>query len=157
MQVTDTDAQDAAQAQLGKNHDQNIRDNRSPDNSETSNVASSSTSDPRKSSDGTPPLTTSSGGQSRPETLGKSDTQSKKKPADPNDGFEPWERELMEEMLNDVKGHLGEHLYTLLYLVSHSHPSSVPDSFLGRRGYCKQFPFQCRPVSPCKAALKPLV
>lgn len=102
VQVTDTDAQDAAKAQLGKNHDQNIRENRSPDMSE---VAGSTNSDTQKSSEGaTPP----NPGPQRAETLGRSDAQNKKKPADPNEGFEPWERELMEEMLNDVKGHLGE-------------------------------------------------
>jgi hypothetical protein len=104
VQVTDTDALDAAQNQLGRNHDQNVRENRSPEMGESStNVASSVTSEPPKSSEGTLPATTSSGTQQ------KADTQSsKKKSADPHDSFEPWERELMEELLNDVTGHLGK-------------------------------------------------
>ena len=105
MQVTDTDALDAAKIQLGGNYDQNSRENRSSEMGESStNVASPVTSEPPKGSEGTPPPTTSSGTQQ------KADTQSsKKKPADPHDPLEPWERELMEELLNDVKGHLGKH------------------------------------------------
>jgi hypothetical protein len=104
VQVTDTDAPDAAKNQLGRDHDQNFRENRSSEMGESNtNVASPVTSEPPKSSEGTPPPTTSSGTQQ------KTDTQSsKKKAADPQDSFEPWERELMEELLNDVKGHLGE-------------------------------------------------
>ncbi|KIM21517.1 hypothetical protein M408DRAFT_80444 [Serendipita vermifera MAFF 305830] len=104
VQVDDTDAQNAAKAQLGRNHDQNIRDNRSPDTGESSKAPSTFNSDPRKSVEGLNQQTNGSGGPQRSDTLGRSDA--KKKPADPNDGFEPWERELMEEMLNDVKGHL---------------------------------------------------
>jgi len=101
VQVTDTDAPDAAKN--GRDQDQ-FRENRSPELGESStNVTSPVTSEPPKSSEGTPPPTTSSGTQQ------KADTQSsKKKPADPHDSFEPWERELMEELLNGVKGHLGK-------------------------------------------------
>jgi hypothetical protein len=134
VQVTDTDAQDAASHQ---SHNQNIKENRVPEIGESSNnVAISVTSDPPKSSEGTPP-TTSSGTQQKAETQ-KTDTQSsKKKPADPNDQFEPWERELMEELLNDVKGHLGKQPYRGYRLGSRNHSSPLPYAFLGRRRCCE--------------------
>jgi len=99
VQIIDTDNQSAVQGQ---------NKSRLPEVSDPSNIASSPTTEPPKGSNSTLPTTIGSGGQQKTDTSQKADTQSKKKFASPEDPFEPWERELMEELLDDVRGHLGK-------------------------------------------------
>lgn len=62
--------------------------------------------------------------------------------------FEAWEREEMEKLLGELRGHLGERFPTS-NLLTCDHPTNISTShisntILGRRGHCEQFPVQCR-------------
>ena len=77
----------------------------------------------------------------------KEKEKERKKPARPDqEPFEALEREEMEKLLGELRGHLGERFSKLLAcdrLVDTS-ISRIPDTILGRRGHCEQFPLQCR-------------
>lgn len=60
------------------------------------------------------------------------EAQAKKKSAASDDPFEPWERELMEELLNDVKGHLGLIPFCARENTPLMNLSTIPYSFLRR-------------------------
>jgi hypothetical protein len=101
VNIEDTDVKKAAEDQLGKNPDEAVRENRVAEPADSSKLASPFTSTQRLSSEETRTQTASE--HHRPESQAK-------KPATAtaaDDSFEPWEREFMEELLNDVKGHLG--------------------------------------------------
>lgn len=62
--------------------------------------------------------------------------------------FEAWEREEMEKLLGELRGHLGEGFFTseppmCEHLVDTS-ISHIPNAIPGRRGHREQFSFQCR-------------
>ena len=77
----------------------------------------------------------------------KEKEKEKKKPAGPGqEPFEAWEREEMEKLLGELRGHLGERFFRLpVYdcLIDAS-ISRIPDTVLRRRGYREQFPLQRR-------------
>jgi len=70
--------------------------------------------------------------------------------------FEAWEREEMEKLLGELRGHLGE----ILLLSSHTRSSCSPsishisNSILGRRSYRKQLPLQ-RQTGFCRSRFTP--
>lgn len=133
VNVDDPDHQREVEAHLGKNPDENARVDRSREPSEANVTTDSSTGKPRSSGETTPAASTSQLHQKETPTASSSqlnqketpaastsqlnqssqqqqtDPQNKKppQPAGPDEPFELWERELMEEMLNDIKGHLG--------------------------------------------------
>lgn len=103
--VDDPDHQKAAEEQLGKNPDEAVHTNKSPEASESSLPSDPGTSKPRVTGEEIHP-SPSSQSQQQQEGQNKKPPQ----PAGPDEPFELWEREIMEEMLTDVKGHLGRHL-----------------------------------------------
>lgn len=105
VMVDDPDHQNAAEGQLGKTPDEAFRTNRSPEASESSLLSDPGTSKPGVSGEEIHPSPSSQSHQQQ-------EGQNKKspQPAGHDEPFELWEREIMEEMLNDVKGNLGRHL-----------------------------------------------
>lgn len=104
--VTDTDAKNAAQDQLGKDPDANVRENRTPDVSSHSKAPSVTSGRYEEGSTSAVPGSPTQGHQRFETQQSQQSQQTKKKPTGPDEPFEPWEREYMEELLNDVKGHL---------------------------------------------------
>jgi hypothetical protein len=101
--VDDPDQQKAAEAQLGKNPDEAVRAHKSPEASQSSLPSNSGTSKPGVGGEEIHPASSSQSHQQ----------QDNKKPSPPtghDEPFELWEREIMEEMLTDIRGHLGRHL-----------------------------------------------
>ena len=80
----------------------------------------------------------------------KEKEKDRKKPIKPDqEPFEAWEREEMEKLLGELRGHLGERLFPFLQLAICDRPadastSRVPNAILGRRGHREQFPLQRR-------------
>ena len=79
----------------------------------------------------------------------KEKEKDKKKSMRPDqEPFEAWEREEMEKLLGELRGHLGEILsiseLPLCGRLSDGSISHISDAILGRRGHCKQFPVQRR-------------
>jgi len=103
--VDDPDHQKAAEGQLGKNPDEGVRTNKSPEASESNLSSDPGTSKPGASGEEIPAPSSSQSHQQQ-------EGQNKKpqQPAGPDEPFELWEREIMEEMLTDVRGNLGRHL-----------------------------------------------
>ena len=58
--------------------------------------------------------------------------------------FEAWEREEMEKLLGELRGHLGkiDGNIPICNSLTHACHSHIPDAILRRRGYREQFPFQ---------------
>ena len=88
------------------------------------------------------PSTTNMAGDKEKEKGGKKSIRPDQEP------FETWEREEMEKLLGELRGHLGE---TFSIFVTHMHDhladvsiSCIPNAILGRRGHRKQFPLQRR-------------
>jgi len=79
----------------------------------------------------------------------KEKEKDKKKPIRPDqEPFEAWEREEMEKLLGELRGHLGERFSVLKFTagdpLADASISHIPDAILGRRGHCEQFPVQRR-------------
>lgn len=79
----------------------------------------------------------------------KEKEKEKKKPIRPDqEPFEAWEREEMEKLLGELRGHLGERFpaskLPVCDCLADASISHIPYTILGRRGYRKQFPLQRR-------------
>jgi hypothetical protein len=79
----------------------------------------------------------------------KEKEKEKKKPIKPDqEPFEAWERDEMEKLLGELRGHLGEGFATferpVCGCLAHAFRSHIPNTVLGRRGHCEQFPLQRR-------------
>jgi hypothetical protein len=79
-------------------------------------------------------------------TCDKEKEKEKRKTAKPvQEPFEAWEREEMEKLLEELRGHLGERFPTLnRFPPDNLTYSCIPDAILGRRGHREQFPLQRR-------------
>lgn len=141
--VTDVDAQKAVEDQLGENPDETVRENKSTGNADSSGaVSEESVSNIRKSPKaGTAALPGSEDANNR------DNSQTKKKPSAHNEPFEPWERELMEALLNDVKGHLGMIFCGQLNLMMTELFSRISNPLSRRGGHSEQFHIRCGSVS----------
>lgn len=77
----------------------------------------------------------------RPSTAnmaGDKEKEKEKKPTRPDQGpFEAWEREEMEKLLGELRGHLGEKFFELRVWdrLIDALISFIPDTILGGRGY----------------------
>lgn len=82
-------------------------------------------------------------------TCDKEKEKEKKKSAKPvQEPFEAWEREEMEKLLGELRGHLGEQVREVpCDRPTDAHYSYIPDTILGRGGYRKQFSVQRGPNS----------
>ena len=79
----------------------------------------------------------------------KEKEKEKKKPIRPDqEPFEAWEREEMEKLLGELRGHLGERVFVSILPLYDSLAdapfSHIPNAILGRRGHREQFPLQRR-------------
>lgn len=73
----------------------------------------------------------------------KGEVEREKKPSQPDEAWAEWERNEMEKLLNEVRGHLGESPY-LLGRSGMTWRSDLSYKILGRRRSCQQFSFQRR-------------
>jgi len=88
----------------------------------------------------------SDGAPSRGSQLLEKDTRSRK-PVNGIESFTKQERDEMEELLKDVRGHLGEcHPFSPIINLFSYPRSCVSLAILGRRGCCRELHLQCRQV-----------